>query len=221
MKKKNSPGLTREKIIDAAYTYADSHGIDSLSMRTLADLVNVKAMSLYNHVKNKDDVIDALVDKVVSEIKLPDPEKNWKEEVKKLAVSTHKVLLQHRWITPPLVSRMNIGPAKLTYYERSLAILNKAGFSLPEADSALNAIESFVFGFTLIKLNFPIDEADFAEAAQEGQTLLPRNLYPAMHDLSQMVMNGTYDGIQDFNFGLDFILSGLEKNLLREKRSQK
>ena len=94
-----------------------------------------------------------------------------------------------------------------------LVCLKNAGFSLIEADYAINAFDSYIYGFTLFKMNFPIAESDYAEAARAADELIPRSSYPALHDLSQLVKERIYDGIQDFNFGLNFILEGLNKLL--------
>lgn len=209
--------LSRDNIINAAYDYADNHGIDSLSMRKLAALLGVKAMSLYNHLRNKDDIIDCLVDKVISEIALPDVNQNWKKAMKNRAVSAHTVLLKHEWATLPIISRINVGQAMLTYFDRSLTCLRNAGFSLIEADYAINTFDSYIYGFTMIKLNFPIAEPDYAEAARDADKIIPRSSCPSLLELSQLVKERTYNGIQDFSFGLDFILEGLDRLLNKMK----
>jgi AcrR family transcriptional regulator len=205
--------LTKEKIINEAYNYADTHGIDSLSMRILANLLGGKAMSLYNHINNKDTIIDCLIDRVISEIAVPVIGDDWKRAMKKRAVSAHNVLLKHPWATLPMVSRIKTGPAMLTFFDQSLACLHNAGFSLVEADHAINVFDSYIYGFTLIKLNFPIAESDYAKEAKDFESYIPFDIYPSMSGLSKMIIEKTYNGIQDFNFGLEFIIDGLEKSL--------
>jgi len=205
--------LTKERIIQASYDYADRHGIEALSMRAIADSLNVKAMSLYNHVQNKEEILDALIDKVISEITVPDIHQNWRTALEARAHSTYQVLLKHRWVLLPITARKNSGPAMLIYFDRSLSCLHNSGFSLIEADYALNAIDSYTYGFVHIQTNFPIDEPQYAETAQEHLDLIPRADYPALHDLSRLVIEQTYNGVPDFQFGLEFILGGLEKLL--------
>ena len=212
MKKKEQVHLSREKILRKAFKFADKNGIDALSMRNLANLLNIKAMSLYNHVQNKDDIIDSIVDMVISEI-IFDPKQNWQEAMTERALSAHQVLVHHKWATLPIVSRINKGPYLLNYVEKTLACLTHAGFTITEADQVINVMDSYIYGFTLIKINFPIAESDYAEAAKEGEQLFPKTQFPMLYDLSCLIRDGKYNGLQDFEFGFDFILSGLEKIL--------
>lgn len=209
--KKVKKALTRERIIQVSYDYADKYGIEALSMRNIAESLGVKAMSLYNHVQNKEEIIDGLVDRVISEIPVPDAHQDWKEAMEARATSTYNVLLKHRWALLPLVGRKNIGPAMLVYFDRSLACLHNAGFSLIEADYALNAIDSYTYGFTHIQMNFPIAEPEYADTAKDHLDLIPQSDFPALYELSRLVIEQTYNGVPDFHFGLKFILDGLER----------
>lgn len=203
--------LNRERVLVAALRLADEHGIESLSMRKLAQSLGVKAMSLYNHVTNRDDLIDAIVDQVVSEIEVPEIGSDWKKSMRRRAISAHEVLLSHPWSTMPLVSRINTGPAMLRYFDATLGCLREGGFSFEMADHACNAIDSHVYGFTLQELNFPFEEADYAEAATHFEPQLPADQYPYAHKLTHLVMGGRYNGIHNFEFGLDIILNGLDR----------
>lgn len=216
MKKKEQIYLSRKKILQKAFEFVDKNGIESLSMRKLASLLNIKAMSLYNHVRNKDEIIDSIVDMVISEIALPNLEQSWQEAMKNRAISAHQVLVHHKWATLPIVSRINKGPCMLNYLEQTIACLTKAGFSITEADQVVNAMDSYIYGFTLIKINFPIAESDYAKAAEEGEKLFPKNNFPMLHDLSRLIRDGKYSGLQDFEFGFNFILEGFEKILKRK-----
>lgn len=206
------PGsLSRERVLRAAVRLADEGGIESLSMRKLAQDLGVKAMSLYNHVANKDDLLDGIVDIVVSEIEVPNFGVDWKTAMRRRAMSAHEVLLRHPWSTMPLVSRVNVGPAMLRYVDATLGCLREAGFSLEMADSAWNAIDSHIYGFTLQELNFPFETEEYSEAAKNGLSLIPADKYPYLNRLTHDVMEGRYDGIHDFEFGLELILNGLDR----------
>jgi hypothetical protein len=207
------PQLSRVKILQAALLYADENGVDTLSMRNLAEKLSVKAMSLYNHIKNKDDIIDSLIDLVIGEMELPPYGLDWKESMRIRARSIHKVLLKHKWATLPIVSRFKIGPSNLLNIERTMDVLNKAGFTLPQADHAVNAMDSYIYGFTLIKHNFPIPEDKYPEAAHEGLKMLDEDKYPSMVKLAKMIKNRKYNGQQDFDFGFEFILDGLNQHI--------
>jgi len=205
--------LSRERILLAAIRLADEGGIESLSMRKLAQDLGVQAMSLYNHVANKDDMLDGIVDLVVGEIEVPDLGIDWKAAMRRRANSAHEVLLRHPWATMPIVSRINVEPAMLRYIDVTLGCLCKAGFSFEMVDRAWNAIDSHIYGFTLQKLNFPIKEAEYVKAAKEYIPNIPDDKYPYMNRLTHYLIDGHYDGIADFNFGLELILNGLEKLL--------
>src|SRR4028119_775959 len=206
------PGsLSRERVLRAAVCLADEGGIESLSMRKLAQDLGVKAMSLYNHVANKDDLLDGIVDIVVSEIEVPNLGVDWKTAMRGRAMSAHEVLLRHPWSTMPLVSRVNVGPAMLRYVDATLGCLREAGFSLEMADRAWNAIDSHIYGFTLQELNFPFETEEYSEAAKNGLSLIPADKYPYLNRLTHDVIEGRYDGIHDFEFGLELILNGLDR----------
>lgn len=216
MPKKKNPDtilpvpLSRERVLLAALRLADAEGLEALSMRNLAQELGVKAMSLYNHIKNKDDLIDGIVDIVVGEIEVPDFKLDWKTAMRRRAISAHEVLLRHPWATMPIVSRINIGLAMLRYVDATLGCLHEAGFSLEMADHIWNAMDSHIYGFTLQELNFPVEAENYSEAAKEGLPLIPAEQYPYMNYLTHEVIERRYDGLHDFEFGLDLILNGLE-----------
>lgn len=204
----NTP-LSRERILRTAVRLADKSGLDSLSMRKLAQALGVEAMSLYNHVGNKDDVLDGMADLVVSEIEVPEIGGEWQQALRKRAISAHAVLRRHAWSPLLIASRINVGPAMLRYINATLGCLREAGFSYELADRAWNALDSHIYGFTLLELNFPLERTEFVSAAQQFIPLLPRQQFPYMHDLTQLVIDGKHQGVQSFEFGLDLLLDGL------------
>jgi AcrR family transcriptional regulator len=210
--------LSRERILRAALNLADQHGIEALSMRKLAEDLGVQAMSLYNHVANKDDLIDGIVDIVISEIEVPDLTLDWKTAMRRRATSAHAVLLRHPWATMPIVSRVNVGSAMLHYIDATLGCFVEAGFSYEMADHAWNAIDSHIYGFTLQALNFPFDPSEYAEQAANFISFIPPEQYPYMNNLSHRVIDRSYDGLHDFEFGLELILDGLDR--LRQEESK-
>ncbi|MEV0853312.1 TetR/AcrR family transcriptional regulator C-terminal domain-containing protein [Nocardia fluminea] len=201
--------LTRERVLRAAIELADQQGLAALSMRNLAKAVGVEAMSLYNHVANKDDLYDGIIDLVVAEIYVPRAGGDWRTELRRRAVSAHEVLLNHRWATGLLGSRVNVGPAMLRYVEATLGCLITAGFTYEQADRAWNALDSHIYGFTVQAVNFPLDPSEYASAAQRFLPLIPAETHPHMHALAALVITGTHSGTADFTFGLDLLLEGL------------
>ncbi|MBF6166549.1 TetR/AcrR family transcriptional regulator C-terminal domain-containing protein [Streptomyces gardneri] len=207
------PPLTRDAVLLAAVRLADEHGLAALSMRRLAQALGVEAMSLYNHVRNKDDLLDGIADLVVGEMTPPAAGGDWKAALRARSASAHEVLLRHPWATGLIGSRINVGPAMLRYIDATVGCLRAAGFSLPQADRAWNALDSHLYGFTLQELHFPLAPSEYASAAQQFLPRIPAEEYPHMNALSQLVIDGKHTGIADFGFGLDLILDGLERLL--------
>jgi hypothetical protein len=121
--------------------------------------------------------------------------------------------MKHPWATMLLVSRKNIGPAMLRYVDATIGCLTRAGFSYPLADHAWNAIDSYVYGFTLQQLNFPFQPQEYAAAAKQFLPMLPPALYPHLRGMSEQVISGAHNGLHDLSFGLDLLLRGLEQLL--------
>ncbi|TGL45661.1 TetR/AcrR family transcriptional regulator [Leptospira perdikensis] len=209
-KLKKRQTLSKELVLESAIRLADEFGLEELSMRHLASSLGVEAMSLYNHVKNKDEVLDGIVDLVISKIALPRIGGDWKKEMKKRAKSAREVLIRHPWATFLVVSRMNVGVAMLTYFDATLGCLHSAGFSLQTADHIINTIDSHTYGFILQELNFPIDPKEYAKKAEGFLPLLERSPFTYLTNLTKEVISGKYNGLHDFEFGLDLILDGLD-----------
>jgi len=203
--------LSRDRILQAALRRADAEGIAALSMRKLAQELGVKAMSLYNHVANKDDMVDGMVDLVVAEIELPSLAVDWQTAMRRRATSAHAALLRHPWATMALMSRVNVGPATLRYVNATLGCLVEAGFSYPLADYAWNVLDSHIYGFTLQALNFPFEAEEYAAVAQDYVAMIPVDQYPYLNQLTHQVIAGEHDGLHDFEFGLNLLLEGLER----------
>ncbi|WP_338768149.1 TetR/AcrR family transcriptional regulator [Nocardia vulneris] len=205
--------LNREKVLRAALSVADEQGLAALSMRKLAQLLGVEAMSLYNHVANKDDLLDDLADLVIAEMAVPSIGGDWKAAMHARATSAHEVLLRHPWATGLIGSRLNVGPAMLRYIDATVGCLHAAGFSYQLADRAWNAMDSHIYGFTMQESNFPLQPDEYASAAAHFLPRIPADQFPYMNALSQLVIDGKHTGIADFEFGLNLILDGLERLL--------
>lgn len=204
--------LSRERVLRAAIALADTSGIDSLSMRNLGQKLQVEAMSLYNHVANKDDILDGIVDLVFSEIELPADRADWKSAMRKRAISAHQALLRHPWAPSLMQSRTKPGPATLRHHDSVLGSLRKAGFTLVMAAHAFSAIDGYVYGFALQQINLPLQSKE--QVAEVGDNIL-RQLageYPYLTEMiTEHAMKPGYDYAEEFQFGLDLILDGLER----------
>jgi AcrR family transcriptional regulator len=203
------PGLSRDLITDVALALADASGVESLSMRALAKELGVEAMSLYNHIRNKDDLLDVLVDTVVGRIALPGTGTDWQSELRRRAHSMRTVFLAHPWAPPLIVGRINVGPNMLTLNEATLGCLHAAGFSYVQADHAMNALDSLIYGFHLLERSMPVQPENYAEAALTYLPAIDADRYPHFCALGQLVADGSYDGVNQMAFGLDLLLNAL------------
>ncbi len=203
--------LTRDKVITQAMALADQDGFDALSMRKLAASLDVTAMSLYNHVTGKDDLLDLMLNRVVAEFELPQIDGPWDEMMRRRAGSMRQALLRHRWAPALLISKIALGTEILRDINATLGCLITAGFSYAQADWARNAIDSHVYGYTMQELNFPVAPEQYQAAAAQFLPMISRQDYPFMHQAAMQIIEGKYDGMTRFSFGLELILDGLAR----------
>ncbi len=192
---------------------ADQSGIESLTMRKLGAKLGVEAMSLYNHVANKDDLLDGMIDIVFSEIELPSSADHWKTAMRVRAISGREVLSRHPWATGLMDSRTSPGPATLRHHDTVIGTLRGAGFSIEMAAHAFSALDSYMYGFALQEASLPFEGAEqTAEVAQMILAQLPADEYPHLTEMTtEHVLRPGYDYADEFEFGLDLVLDGLEK----------
>lgn len=204
--------LSRERVLAAAVAFADERGIDSLTMRRLGEALGFEAMSLYNHVANKDELLDGMVDIVFGEVGLPPGDVDWKTAMRRRAVSARQVLAHHRWAIGLMESRTSPGPATLRHHDAVIGCLRGAGFSVAMAAHAFSLLDSYVYGFALQEATLPFDTAEqTAEVAEMILSRLRPDEYPHLTELAvEHVLKPGYDYGNEFEFGLDLILDGLE-----------
>ena len=204
-------------MLRAAVLLADEDGIDALTMRELGLRLGVEAMSLYNHVANKDDILDGMVDLVVGEIDLPADAVDWKHAMRARAISAQAVFAQHPWVSPLIDSRESSGPARLRYLDWVVGTLRRAGFSLEMAAHAFSVLDSYIYGFGRQSLNVSVDRDVTPEETTEAFLhAIPADEYPYLREMVvDHAMAAGYDEDADFAFGLDLILDGLERLLER------
>jgi AcrR family transcriptional regulator len=208
------PPLNRDRILVAAVDIADERGVGAVTMRELASRLGVEAMSLYNHVANKDDILDGMVDKVVEQFDLPQDAENWREAMRRRAVSAHEVFGLHPWAPMLLDSRESSGPSRLRYLDWVLGTLMLAGFSTDDAARAFSLLDSYIYGFGIEQFNFSAEsDAPPEERAEAILASIPADVYPYLHRMASHAMQHGYDAEADFDFGLEIILDGLERIL--------
>jgi AcrR family transcriptional regulator len=205
--------LNRERILRAAIELADEDGIEALTMRRLGHRLGVEAMSLYNHVKDKDDILDGVVELIAAQFEVPTGAPDWKTSIRSSAISVHEVLYQHPWASSVIESRARAGPARLRLLDALLGVLAGAGFQMPIVIRTLVALDSHTYGFTLQEQAWalPADEASDRAGALADD--LPADTYvnvEAMLGFVKTIRPGT---LVDFEFGLDLLLEGLQRRL--------
>lgn len=204
--------LNRERVLTAALELADAEGIEALSMRRLAQPLGVEAMSLYHHVRNKQDLLGGLLDLAYAEIELPRGEGDWRAEVERTAISFHRVLLRHPWVCGLFTLPLDVGPARQRYMDALLGRLRGAGFSAVMAHHAYHSLDSHIVGFTLWLLPYlsatqqqPDLAANFLEELSDGD-------YPHLAEHIRVHLDpGLPEDMSEFEFGLGLILDSLDR----------
>jgi len=209
------PGLQRDGIVRAAIALADAGGIEQLTMRKLGQQLGVEAMSLYNHVANKVDLLDGMIDAVFSEIDLPDRTTDWRTAMRDRAISARAVLARHPWAVGLMETRTTPGAATLQHHDRVIGTLRGAGFSVALAAHAFAAMDSYIYGFALQEATLPFDTGEETQVLAEAiLAQAPAHVYPHLTELTiEHVLQPGYEFGAEFEFGLDLILDGLERAL--------
>jgi AcrR family transcriptional regulator len=204
--------LSRDRVLQTAIRLADEGGIERLTMRRLGEELGVEAMSLYNHVSNKEDLLYGMVDAVFAEIELPSHSDDWKTAIRKRSVSVREVLARHPWANGLMDSGTNPGPATLRHHDRVLGTFRNGGFSIAMTAHAFSALDSYIYGFAKQEKALPFDTGEqAAEMAQIMLTHLPAGEYPYLFELAaKHVLQPGYSYASEFTFGLDLILDALE-----------
>ena len=205
--------LTRERVLRAALAFADDRGLEELSMRKLAQELGVEAMSLYNHVENKDDIVNGIIGLVVDEIE-PPAGSDWKAALRQSAISAHDALSRHRWAAKVWMTSGS-GRDRMGHAEAALRCLREAGFSADLTYHAFHVWQGYALGFTLQELNFPHDRGELKQMAARFLLDFPTDDYPYLAEhIEQHVEPPLSEHQSAFEFGLDLILDSLER--LRE-----
>jgi AcrR family transcriptional regulator len=204
--------LSRELVLQRALEVADREGINTLTMRRLARVLGVEAMSLYYHFANKDRLLDGMIDLVFAEIELP-PGGDWKARLHARAVSARATLVRHRWALGLMESRTSPGPATLQHHEAMLTCLRQNGFSVAATAHAYSLLDSYIYGFTLQELNLSFTTFEEAGPAAESiMTEVAAGAFPYLTEVAmEHVLKPGYDYKEEFEIGLRLVLEGLEK----------
>jgi AcrR family transcriptional regulator len=205
--------LSRERILETALAHADEHGIEKLSMRRLGQSLGYEAMSLYNHVANKDDLLDGMVDLVLAEMEAPRPEDGL-AGIRAAAISAHDALKRHSWAAGVLMTPARVRPLRLAFMDALLGALSGAGFSAETTYHAYHVIDAHIIGFSLWQSTHDFTLPDEIGDDIRGflDRMLPVETYPDLHAHGlQHLEPGTHQDTSAFEYGLDLLLAGLEQ----------
>ena len=219
--------LNRERVLAAAISLADREGLEALTMRRLGQELGVEAMSLYNHVSNKEDLLGGVVDTIVDEIntqarEVPQPETAdaWKRSMRDRIATAREVMIRHPWATGVIETRTEMSPTLIAYFDELLGTFVAGGFSFDLAHHAMHALGSRALGFTQ-ELFVPDEDDDTSDgmtaAAIEQMAAAYPNIAGMLREISHDPNEdslGWCDDQTEFFFGLDLILDGLDR--LRE-----
>jgi AcrR family transcriptional regulator len=203
--------LSKERVLRAAVELADADGIEALSMRRLAKKLGVEAMSLYNHVASKDEILAGITDLVVEEIELPSDSADWKTAIRRNAISSRDVLVRHGWASGLLMSRSGGGPARLRLGDWRLRTLREAGLSKDLVYHVYHVLEAYVLGFTTLQLSFSHEGEELAGMVASFLERLPADEYPDFVEHARQHLEPRHGDEGGFELGLDLILDGLER----------
>jgi AcrR family transcriptional regulator len=216
------PPLTRERILNTALTLADKGGLESVTMRQVANDLGVKAMSLYKHVSHKSDLLDGIAELVATQMNLPSPELGWKQALRERAHSERKILSGHTWAVNLFESRTGRGATRLRHQNHMIGILRQAGFSLELAFNALITQTSYVYGFVVLELAWSTQSQDRSKNFEKPEVVVSEEEHPYVFEMINFVIEKRKRNISnethstnrhsaDFDFGLNLIIDGLEK----------
>jgi AcrR family transcriptional regulator len=202
--------LSRDRILDAALALADEAGLEGLTMRRLGQTLGVEAMSLYNHVANKDAILDGIVERVLAAVRLPAPGGDWEQELRRCAVSAHEALARHPWACG-LVMAPASGPgalgARLRYIDAVLRTLREAGFTPEQAYHAYHVLDGHTVGFTMWELGHTRPWSD--STVEAAMRLIESGELP--HLLEHAQQHEEDHDVSGFEFGLNLIFDGLRR----------
>jgi AcrR family transcriptional regulator len=206
--------LSREKVVRAAVEMADESGGKVPSTRKLAERLGVQAMALYHHFRNKDALLDGMVDSVFAEIEFPAEGVEWKTAMRDRAQSMREALIRHPWATGLMDSRANAGVATLRHHDAVIGCLRSQGFTVAGAAHAFSLLDAYIYGFVLQELALPFDSpGDLEEVAGPILEQAAVEGFPHLAELAvEHALKPGYAYADEFWIGLDLILDGLERH---------
>jgi len=203
--------LSRERILAAALEVVDEQGIEALSMRKLGQSLGYEAMSLYNHVANKDDLLNGILDLVLAEMEPPAPDGGL-PAIRASALSAHEALKRHPWAATMLMSAARIRPARIQYMEALLASLRNTGLSAETTYHAYHVLDAHIIGFSLWASTHGKMPDNIEDVRAWFDEMIPVATLPHLHEHGlQHLDDGPHHDVSAFEFALDLLLGGFER----------
>ncbi len=215
--RKRATGLTPERILRSALRIADEDGLTAVSMRSIAAKLGVEAMSLYNHVTGKEQIIVGIIDLVLEEIDVLLTATDWKASMRRRAISAREAMLRHPWAAALIESHSSTSDVRLRYADSVLSVLRRAGFTIQQAYGAFLTLDSYIYGFVLQEVNWPHEPQEVPEAIEQIRPQVSPSRFPYVTEVMSFVARqrsespGGYES--EFAFGLELVLDGLERLL--------
>jgi AcrR family transcriptional regulator len=203
------PKVSRERVLDAALGLADEGGLAAVTMASVGARLGVEAMSLYRHIGNKEEMLDGLVDRVFAEIEVPADAPDWRDALRRGAVSAHAALRRHPWAIGLMESRSQPGPANLGHHDAMVAILLQAGFDGRMAVRIYNLLDSYIYGFALQEASLPFSSPEEMALKSEQMLAVVADAYPHLATVQRDLVGSGFDYADEFEAGLDIILGAL------------
>jgi AcrR family transcriptional regulator len=203
------PKVSREQVLDAALELADEGGLGAVTMAGVGARLGVEAMSLYRHIGNKEEMLDGLVDHVFAEIPIPVDAADWRDALRRRAVSARAALRRHPWAIGLMESRARPGPETLGHHDAMLALLFAAGFDAPLAVRVYNLLDSYVYGFALQEATLPFSSPQEMEAVSDQMLTAMADAYPHLARVQRELVGSGFAYADEFEAGLDLILKAL------------
>lgn len=206
----NQEPLSRERVLHAALALVDERGLEALSMRRLAQELGVAPMSLYNHVRNKEDVVAGLLDLIGAEVDPPAAGEDWKAALRDRAIAAHDAFTRRPWAARIWMSASRPNPDRFAHADAVLRCLREAGFSAALTYRAFHVLEGYTLGYTLQQVDFPYDATQLEQIAARFLRDFPADDYPHLAEHIRQHLE-PHEEAGSFELGLDLILDGLER----------
>jgi AcrR family transcriptional regulator len=205
--------LTKERVLQAAIQVADQDGLGALTMRRLGKDLGFEAMAIYKHVANKEEILEGMLEQVVGRIEVPEDGADWKDAMRRRAVSAREVLARHSWAIGLLEAGTATSPTALRYLNAILGHLRSAGFPMEYVAHAFWVLDCYVYGQVIQEVSLPFETAEETnETARATLDESAMNDYPHLVAMYEHALTHRYSFDGEFEFGLDLILDGLERH---------